>query len=177
MYCSVKNYSPTRGPNRPSNLHWRREAIQKWIPLAASPNPQTPTVVPEGSAKLFERVHGATDWFRGGRRRARPRRRQAPPKEGSVLSPVRRSPSTQNCSISLGLAVGNGRQLVDPSWLSGSCVILGGGDGEEDLSATGTMIAIAAVDRGGGMVLICGRISVDPRSWLSGGARRRRSAY
>jgi len=52
-----------------------------------------------------------------------------------------------------------------------------GGDEEEDLSATGTMIAIAAVDRGGGMVLICGRISVDPRSWLSGGARRRRSAY
>ena len=43
-----------------------------------------------------------------------------------VLSPVHRSPSTQNCSISLGLAVGNGRQLVDPSWLSGSCVILGG---------------------------------------------------
>jgi hypothetical protein len=28
--------------------------------------------------------------------------------------------------ISLGLAVGNGRQLVDLSWLSGSCVILGG---------------------------------------------------
>ena len=73
--------------------------------------------------------------------------------------------------------MGNGRQLVDLSWLSGSCVILGGGDGEEDLSATGTMIAIAAVDRGGGMVLICGRISVDPRSWLIGGARRRRSAY
>jgi hypothetical protein len=39
------------------------------------------------------------------------------------------------------------------------------------------MIAIAAVDRGGGMVLICGRILVDPRSWLSGGARRRWSAY
>jgi len=133
VYCSVKNYSPTHSPNRPSNLHRRREAIQKWIPLAASPNLQTPTVVREGSAKLFEgytalRIGSAVvddehdqrddEHDQGDDERHRRKVR--------VLSPVRRSPSTQNCSISLGLAVGNGRQLVDPSWLSGSCVILGG---------------------------------------------------